>query len=215
MTERLPAPPDRSSDLDIHVLDDDPLVRASLHELLRSIGLSCVEHDCVAALQEGLDADRAGCLILDLRLRDTSGIKVLKWFRAEYPDIPVIMISGVAEVPSAVKAMRMGAFDFVEKPHEGALLVERIQEALELRQRRMKELQDQSQFDTRKAGLTKREREVMQFLLEGLNPKQIALRLGLSHKTVQIHRTRVLRGMDVDSVVSLVRYAAKCGYRPE
>lgn len=189
----------------VHVVDDDPDVRDSLRWLIESVGLPVRTYGDAREFLDKYDPERLGCLVLDVRLPGLSGLELQQELMSRPETPPIIMISGHAEVPSAVQAVKAGAIDFIEKPFSEQILLDRIQEALE-QQRRAREAR------TRRAAsmallatLTPREREVMQLIVAGKRNKVIAAELGITEKTVEVHRSRVMEKLQVESLAALVQ----------
>jgi len=191
----------------VHVVDDDPLVRESLGLLIRSAGLNVQSH---ASAEEFLakyrdDLSTPSCLVLDVRMPGLSGLGLQRELAAAGIKIPVIMISGYADVASAVQAMSAGALDFMEKPFSRQTLMQRVMEALDRSARQRQEQARRAEVAARIATLSAREREVLELLVAGKHAKHIAAEFGIGEKTVLKHRSRVLDKMRVESVAELVR----------
>jgi len=198
----------------VAVVDDDRDVREALQSLLRSVGLSV---ELFASVQEFLSNERKrlpDCLILDVRLPGRSGLEFFEEFNKSYAHIPVIFISGHADVPMSVRAMKAGAVEFLTKPVRQQDLLDAIQTAIErARTRREGEntvAEIRAAFDT----LSPREREVMVCVVAGLLNKQIAAKIGISEATVKAHRGQVMRKLQARSLADLVRMADKIGPTP-
>lgn len=204
-----------SSEANILVVDDDEAVRDSLDALLRSAGHSTSQYTNATDFLEAVDAQDASCLILDVRLPDADGIDVLQRLTESGFGPPVIVITGHGDVPMAVKAMRSGAADFIEKPFEPEELLRSVTRALEVReehsQSHAQALEAKARFDK----LTPRETDVMMHLVIGLPNKIIAHQLGLSPRTVEVHRARVMEKTGAESLSHLVRMAINAGIDPE
>jgi FixJ family two-component response regulator len=201
--------PDKEAEVTIAVIDDDPDIREALNGLLRSVGLRV---ELFASVQEFLGTarpDLPGCLILDVRLPGRSGLDLQEELAKANMQLPVIFISGHADVPLSVRAMKAGAVEFLTKPVRDQDLLEAIQLALANdRARRADEssfARLRADFDT----LTPREREVMVMVVAGRLNKQIAAELRLSEATVKVHRGQVMRKMRARSFAELVRMADK------
>jgi len=191
----------------VHVVDDDPQVRESLGLLIRSAGLNVRSH---ASAEEFLahyrdDLSTPSCLVLDVRMPGLSGLGLQKELAAAGIEIPVIMISGYADVASAVQAMSAGALDFMEKPFSRQTLMQRVMDALDRSARQRQEQVRRAEVAARIATLSAREREVLDLLVAGKHAKHIAAEFGIGEKTVLKHRSRVLDKMRVESVAELVR----------
>ena len=189
----------------VFVVDDDPAMRDSLCWLLQSVDLHVETYPSADAFLAAYDAGRPGCLVLDVRMPGMSGLNLQDELRARHIRLPIIMLSGHAEVPTAVRALKAGAIDFMEKPFSDELLLDRIRQAIDLdREQRDAEAQ-RAAVAERYALLTPREREVMELVTAGKANKVIAAELGLSPKTVEVHRAAVMDKMRADSVADLVR----------
>ena len=189
----------------VFVVDDDAGVRSSIRMLLRSIGLAATP---VASAQEFLaafDPAQPGCLVLDIRMPGMSGMELQQELNLRGATIPVIFITGHGDVPMAVEAMQHGAFDFLQKPFRDQDLIDRVQKALARDQETRAALQKHDQIRQRLASLTPREMEVLELMTKGQQNKVMAAELGLSQRTVEIHRAHVMEKMGVSSVAQLVR----------
>jgi FixJ family two-component response regulator len=193
------------SNLRVFVVDDDPIVVRALERMLRSNDISVETFTSPAAFLERPPYDDVGCLLLDLRMPGLSGLDVQRAMSRQGISMPIVFLSAQGDVPSTARAMREGAIDFLEKPIDEPQLLAAIDRA------RLKSIAQREQHDRerdaeeRLARLTKREREVCNLVATGMLNKQIAYELGLSEKTVKVHRGRVTRKLDVDSVPALVR----------
>lgn len=191
----------------VFVVDDEPLVSASLARLIRSLGLQV---QTFATAQEFLRADRPdapGCLVLDVRLPDVSGLDLQAKLEKAKIHLPIIFLTGHGDIPMSVRAMKAGALEFLTKPCKDQDLLEAIQRALEhdwtARQRRAEVAGLRERYDA----LTPREREVLPLVVRGLLNKQIAAELGTSEKTIKTHRGRLVQKMKAESLPDLVRMA--------
>ena len=193
----------------VHLIDDDASVREALAWLLRSRGLPSVEHvsadDFLADWQQRKRHTEPCCLLLDVRMPGTSGLALFDWWVSKQltDECPVIFLSGHADVPTAVDAVKRGAFDFCEKPFSDNALVDRIEQALLHSSRHLAQSRLLEQQRQRLEDLTDREHEVMQRVVQGLPNKLIADQLGISVRTVEVHRARVFEKMGVKSAVEL------------
>lgn len=195
----------------VFVVDDDEAMRSSLKWLIESTGMRVQTFDSADAFLTGYAPDWAGCLLLDVRMPGMSGIELQAYLaRAEYR-LPVIIITGHGDVAMAVKAMRAGALDFIEKPFHDEDLLRSIRRALEAdTQARVLWLQH-AEVLARLAELTPREHEVMDLVTAGRSNKDIATALGVSAKTVEAHRAKVMDKMQAGSLADLVRMALLVG----
>lgn len=197
----------------VFIVDDDEALRAALARLLESVALRSHSFASSQEFLDGYDPRQPGCLLLDVRMPGMSGLELQETLVARKITLPVIILTGHADVPMAVRALKQGAFDFIEKPFQSQLLLERIQAALAHDAEVRRRLVEHADFHAKLALLTPREREVMGLLVAGQTVKQIAAHLGISHKTIQHHRARILETIDVDSVGALVRQALLAGLR--
>ena len=189
----------------VFVVDDDEGVRNSLRFLLRSVGL---QTQTLASATEFLDTykpSQAGCLVLDVRMPGMSGLELQQQLNLRGAVIPVIFITGHGDIPMAVEAMQQGAFDFLQKPFRDQDLIERIQHALERDTRARAALDQHAKIRERLDSLTPREREVLALMTRGKPNKIMAAELGVSQRTVEIHRARVMEKSGAASLAQLVR----------
>jgi len=188
----------------VFIVDDDDAVRDSITELVESIGLSAESYASPLAFLEALEPGRPGCLVLDVRMAEMSGLALQKYLTDTDATLPVIMLTGHGDVPMAVEAMRNGALDFIQKPYREQTLLDSINGALlkNAEDRRSDESNDDLQL--RLATLTEREREVFELLRHGSSSKLIAKVLEISPRTVETHRHHVLSKLGVSSVKDLM-----------
>jgi two-component system response regulator FixJ len=189
----------------VFVVDDDPAIRESLRWLIESVGLNVKIFATAQEFLDGYDPSLAGCLVLDIRMPGMSGLDLQNELAARKVNIPILIITGHAEVPVAVRAMKAGALDFIEKPFSDQLLLDRIRRAIEADAEFRRLHSQQAAVAARLAELTPREREVMDLVIAGKANKVIASELGLSPKTIEVHRAHVMKKMQVDSLADLVR----------
>jgi two-component system, LuxR family, response regulator FixJ len=193
------------TDPTVFVVDDDPAMRESLRWLIESVNVGVETYATAQDFLAVYDPDRPGCLVLDVRMPGMGGLDLQAELARREIEIPIIIITGYAEVPTAVRALKAGALDFIEKPFSDQLLLDRIQQAIASdRQARARRF-ERAALAARVAQLTPREREVMQLVVAGSSNREIAAELGLSVKTVEVHRARVMEKMKVDSLADLVR----------
>ena len=196
----------------ICIVDDDEAVRDSLQALFEAEGFDVAAFASARAFLAHGPA-RAGCLVTDLRMPDMNGLELLAALAERGDAPPVIMITGHGDVPMAVRAMKLGAADFIEKPFDARLLVARVREALRATAERGRARAD-SEIQRRVELLTPREREVLEQLVLGRSNKAIGLELKISPRTVEIHRARVMEKLAVGSLAELVRLAIVAGIDP-
>ncbi len=195
----------------VFVVDDDEDMRDALAQLLETAGLRVDVYADGSAFLAAYDADRAGCLLLDMAMPGMSGLEVQAALKARGMSIPIVFLTGHGDIPMAVQAVQGGAVDFLEKPVQGATLIERVRRALQLDEAwRQNHLHSQG-VRLRYARLSKREREVMALAVSGLTSKEIARELDISPRTVEVHRTHVMHKMGAANVADLVNLAAHCG----
>jgi len=191
----------------IYVVDDDEGVRNSLRFLLKSVGLTARTLASAREFLEVYKPGEPGCVVLDVRMPGMSGLELQQQLNLRGAIIPVIFITGHGDIPMAVEAMQHGAFDFLQKPFRDQDLIDRIQRALERDDRNRATLAQHERIRTRFATLTPREREVLALMTRGKPNKVMAADLGVSQRTVEIHRARVMEKTGAASLAQLVRMA--------
>lgn len=187
----------------IFIVDDDEAIRDALGWLFRSRGHTVRLWASAEALIAGGEMDLCGCLLLDIRMDGMSGLELFGWLREHGHDMPVIFLTGHGDVPMAVAALKQGAFDFVEKPFNDNELVDRALAALDMHRDQCSRRAAKHEIDQRIAHLTSREVEVMERVLAGQMNKVIAMDLGVTMRTVEVHRARIFEKMGVRSAVEL------------
>ncbi|HAO34102.1 MAG TPA: response regulator transcription factor [Candidatus Competibacter sp.] len=192
----------------VFLIDDDQAVRDAIGLLLQASGLAVETFANAADFLEAGVIQRPGCLLLDVRMPGLSGLDLQKQLRAQGHRVPIIFMTGHGDVPMAIRAMKAGAFDFIEKPFQGQTLLARIREALTLDQRERRRQACRDDAAARMALLSPREREVLERVAEGQYNKVIAAELGISLSTVEIHRKRVMEKLKADSLSDLIRLLA-------
>ncbi len=192
----------------VYVVDDDPQVRNSLRLIAHSIHLNAETYASAQSFQESFRSDVPSCLLLDVCLPKLNGIEFLEKLRAEGIYIPTIVMTAYGEVSLAVKAMKAGALDFIEKPYSRQKMVDLIQRALYQNSAQQDQLAETQEAQTRLATLSERETEIMELFFAGENTKRIASLLGISTKTVDYHRWNVLKKMKINNLVELAHYVA-------
>ena len=189
----------------VFVVDDDPSALKAVCFLIEADGLRVEGFPSAAAFLKAYSPDRPGCLLLDVRMPEMSGLELQAALRRAGATLPIIMISGHGDVATCAQAFRAGALDFLEKPTDDKVLLCRIREAIE-RDAKLRKAQDANpQFFARLRNLTRREKEVMEQLVEGKSLKQVALELGVSVQTASKHRMKVLEKLRVTNDIELLR----------
>jgi two-component system response regulator FixJ len=189
----------------VFVVDDDDAVRTSLRLLLKSVGLPVETFGSAHEFLELFDADRAGCLVLDIRMPGMSGLELQQRLNEMHAIVPIVFITGHGDVPMAVEAMQYGAVDFIQKPFRDQDLIDRINQALEKDRDNRAGLKERDAIRRRIQQLTPREREVLELVTRGKANKVIAADLNVSQRTVEIHRARAMEKMGASSLAHLVR----------
>ena len=192
-------------------IDDDPEVRRSLEQLLATVKLPVRTFESAEAFLAAGPHDQHGCILLDLQMPGMSGIELLRQLVENEQHQPVVMVTAHAEVRTAVEALKLGAFDFVEKPYSAHRMLEKVQKAIEHDSKRRQETAERAKTRQQIASLSPRELEVVERLIHGRSPKEIADELAITAPTVDFHRKNALRKMNVESVVDLVRAISRCG----
>ena len=194
-----------STDVSVFVVDDDRAVRESLALLMQSAGLAVATFPSARDFLDAYRPAHRGCLITDIRMPGMSGLELQERLSADRYHIPVIVLTGFGDVPTAVRALKGGAIDFVEKPINPQALLDLVQHAL-ARDRALREQADrEADVNARLAQLTPREREVMAMVVEGKASKVIAVDLAISERTVELHRGRIMKKMRARSLAELMR----------
>jgi two-component system, LuxR family, response regulator FixJ len=189
----------------VFVVDEDEAVRDSLRFLLKSVGLPTQTLASVTEFLQNYQPSQPGCLLLDVRMPAMSGLELQQRLNLLGATIPVIFITGHGDIPMAVEAMRHGALDFLQKPFRDHDLIERIQKALTKDAKTRAALKQHERIRRRLDSLTPREREVLALMAKGMPNKVMAAELGVSQRTVEIHRARVMEKSGASSLAQLVR----------
>ncbi|MCW8901227.1 MAG: response regulator [Gammaproteobacteria bacterium] len=189
----------------IYIIDDDPSMLRYLSELVETLNYKSRTYDNANDFLNSYNDDGLGCLVLDLRLPGISGLELQQQLAGKNIDLPVIMISGFGDVSTAVKAMKAGVLDFLEKPFKGQDLLDLINNAVNKHQTDREKNLSHNEALCRIQSLTQREKEVMDHVVAGMLNKDIAKKLEISIKTVEVHRANVMDKMAVSSVADLVR----------
>ncbi len=193
--------------LTVYVVEDDAAMRDSLALMLGLLGFRTVAFASSEAFLATYRDDWAGCVVADLRLPGRSGIELQEALRERGSKLPFIIITGHGDVKSARAAFQLDAVDFIEKPFEEPELRAAIEKAFALEAARILRAETQSGEAAKLARLTRREREVLQLVGHGLHAKEIAIRLGISARTVEVHKARLMEKLEARNVSELVRFA--------
>ncbi len=195
----------------VHVVDDDVAVRQSLSFLLASDGLPVRLHESASAFLDSVQELTAGCIVTDVRMPGIDGIELLRRLKARGFALPVIVMTGHADVPLAVEAMKEGALDFIEKPFDDDLFLAAVRAALSRQEQSVQQSAHAAETKARIDSLSERERQVLEGLVAGKANKVIAFDLGISPRTVEIYRANVMNKMQASSLSELVRMALLAG----
>ena len=198
----------------VFVVDDDDAVRDSLRLLLKSAEITCQAFASAQEFLAAYDAAQPGCLVLDVRMPGMSGLEMQQELNLRGATLPVIFITGHGDIPMAVEAMQLGAFDFLQKPFRDQELLDRVQRALARDMDNRARLRHTDRIRERLATLSPREREVLDLVTQGKANKMVAGDLGVSQRTVEIHRAHVMQKMEAGSLAELVRMMMAIGPRP-
>jgi two-component system response regulator FixJ len=198
-------------DTEVLIVDDDAAVRDSLRALLESSSFSVREFDSAKALLQTPELSRSSCVIADIRMPDMDGLALQQELLKRQVGIPVIIVTGHADVPLAVRAMKAGAVDFIEKPFDGQLILDSVGRAIALSKETRSQASINQAAETRIAMLTARERQVLEHLVAGRANKVIAHELDISPRTVEIHRAHLMEKMQARSLSDLIRSALAAG----
>lgn len=197
----------RKEDPTIFIIDDDLEMRNSLCWLLESVRFNTESFDSATGFLKKYEMNRTGCILLDVRMPDMSGLELLDTLNSLKNSLPIIMITGHGDVPMAIRAMKSGAMDFILKPFNDQQLVEQIQKAI-IQNSQASILPEAKNITSCFATLTIREREVMELVVEGKLNKQIAFKLNIAISTVEYHRGRMMKKMQAKNIAQLVKMKA-------
>jgi FixJ family two-component response regulator len=191
----------------VFIVDDDEAMRNSLRWLIESVGRTVETYESARAFLDNHYPGRSGCLLLDVRMPGMSGLELQSQLESHDIRLPVIILTGHGDVGMAVKAMKAGALDFIEKPFDDELLLAAIEKALTEDAEKREERASRAEILARMSQLTKRESQVMEMVTNGKSNKEIAAELNVSAKTVEAHRAHVMEKMEAGSLAELVRMA--------
>lgn len=204
MTSPTPAPAGPGAAA-VYVVDDDPELLESVSWLLDSIGVACTTLDSAIAFLDVYTGDHPALLILDVRMPRMSGTRLQEELNKRFPYVAIIFVSAHGDIKMSVRTMQLGAIDFLEKPYESQQLLEVVQAGIETARERFQEHRERTMIQSRLDSLTPREKEILHLVVEGLPSQNIARRLGMSVKTVDVHRARIKQKTDAESINTLVR----------
>ncbi|XSG86617.1 MAG: response regulator transcription factor [Methylohalobius sp. ZOD2] len=194
----------------VYIVDDDADLRSALRQLLESVGFQVKTYPDGSSFLKACGEDCAGCVVLDMAMPDMNGYEVQAALQKHGVRLPIIFLTGFGDIPMAVKSIQAGAVDFLEKPVDTAELLERVRQALAIDEERRQAEARACDIRQRYARLSPRECEVMDLVLSGLSNKEIARKLDLSPRTVEVHRTHVMHKMGAANLAELVSMAAHC-----
>jgi FixJ family two-component response regulator len=197
----------------VYVVDDDLSVRKALERLLRSAGYNAMTFASAPEFLNFTCPDTPGCLILDIKMPELSGLELQDRLSEKGLFLPIIFITGHGTVPASVRAFKAGALDFLQKPFKDRELLDAVSRGIEKHRRMRREQKETKTLRTRLETLTPREREVFGLVVTGMLNKQVAFDLGVTEKTIKVHRARVMQKMGARSLADLVRFAEKLGIR--
>jgi len=195
----------------VYIVDDQPAVRDGLSEMLSVLGYSVEAFGSAQEFLHAVDPGRLGCIVADVRMPGMDGIELVTELSRQSIRLPIVLISGHADVPMAVSAIKMGAADLIEKPINDAQLVAAINRGLSQAFEQMAGQQSAEDLQRRFTSLTPREAEVYDLVAQGCTSQAIAMRLGISPRTVESYRVQIMDKMQVASVAALVRQAIRLG----
>ncbi len=195
----------------IFLVDDDDAVRHALKLYLERENIVVHDFPSAEVLLENIAGNNASLLVLDIRMEGMSGLELQTELKARHIDLPIILITGHGNVQSSVSAMKQGAADFIEKPFENEKLLESIKHTFRKSKHNMELEAVKAELKKRFESLTSRERQVMEYVVDGVSNKQMATQLGVSDRTIEVHRSRVMTKMSATSLPELVRMAVSLG----
>lgn len=193
----------------VYIVDDDPGICDVVSRLSSVLGMSSQAYGSGGEFLEAYSEDLTGCLVLDIWLPDMTGLELYSELLDRNFSLPVIIISGHADIPLTVRAIKNGALDFLEKPFQNSVLLEAIRGAVELNKAKSRELRSLEELSERFRTLTEREREIVDLLVAGLQNKEIARELNISRRTVETHRAHVMSKLKAQSLSQLVQSALR------
>lgn len=198
-------------DLTVYIVDDDKAVRDSLTDLLDSVGLSTKSYVAARDFLAAYTTKHYGCLVLDIRMPGMSGLELQEELNRRDAVLPIIFITAHGDIPMAVQAMRQGAINFIQKPFRDQELLDSINKALKTYDKKYKSQREDKSVKEHVHKLTPREHEVMKMIVAGKANKVIAIDLGLSQRTIEVHRANVMEKLEARSLAELVRIITHAG----
>jgi two-component system response regulator FixJ len=198
----------------IFIVDDDAEACRSLNWLIQSVSLPARSFNSARAFLDACDPEPHGCLLLDMRMPVMDGLQLQAELTQRKIELPIIFVSAYADVSTTVRAMRAGAVTVVKKPYSDQVVLEHVQQALRDDADRRQLRDERQSIDARIASLSARQRQVLDMIVDGAATKRIAFRLGLSPRTIEIHRAHVMAKIHADTVATLVRLVMKSSQRP-
>lgn len=199
------APGTKSMKPTVFIIDDDEAMRDSLGLLMRSVGINYETYSNAQSFLENYEESRSGCLLLDIRMPGMSGLDLQQKLQEMDAELPILFITGHGDVPMAVEAMKKGAVDFFQKPFRDQALLDRISQVMTQLNDNQKKQAERQQIRSRLERLTTRENEILNLVVQGVGNKVIAADLGISQRTVELHRAHVMQKMQADSLAQLVQ----------
>jgi FixJ family two-component response regulator len=193
------------NDATVFVVDDDEPVRDAIAFMLETVDVKCETFANAQEFLDSYDVSRRGCLVLDIRMPGMSGLELQVYLAEHNVEVPIIFITGHGDIPMAVEAMKRGAVDFIRKPFRDQELIDRIHEALLVEQNQRDAAENLVELRSRADSLTPRESEVFGRVADGQANKVVAIELGISERTVEIHRSQVMQKMQARNLAALVR----------
>lgn len=189
----------------VHIVDDDQEMRESLHYLLRSVGIESRTYDQAAEFLNAYQSAQGGCLVCDVRMPGLSGLDLAERLVQAGYRLPVILMTAYADVPMAVRALKLGAAEFIEKPFNSQMMLERIQRALSDDRENRATAEQWREFAERMEQLTPRESEALAMILEGAPNKTMAMRLAVTERAIEMRRASMMKKLNVKSAAELIR----------
>lgn len=200
-----------TTEMKVYIVDDDAGIREALAGLFASAGLDAESFASAHGFLDRCDADMCGCVLLDINMPDMSGMELQQTLLERDIDIPIIFLTGYGDIPLSSQAFRRGAVDFLEKPIDVDILLERVKEAFASNLRQRSQRQCRKELIERGAKLTSRELEVMRLVAKGYSSKQIARDLSISHRTVDVYRAKIMEKMQAKTLADLISTALLIG----